>query len=191
MTAFQAYVMYLGIRLHFTSDYDYHKYNGVVKADITSFEKRKDKNVFYKLSRLYPDSKNLENFYVSQWIVTDIKWSDYLLSSEAEDNYKRQQKVLQSFSKIFKNEVESIVDFVGSKKFPYLFIPNKDGNLKIENYLLMKSISPETFLMLNEILKFMKTWNDNPKLIKYQSWIKKYNVTKFSMILKEILVDFV
>ena len=51
---FDAYQLYLGIKLHFHSkDYDFVKYNGVVKAELPSFMKRKDKFHFGKLSRTY------------------------------------------------------------------------------------------------------------------------------------------
>ena len=39
---YDAYTLYLGIKLHFTSkDYNFIKYNGKVKADIKSFLKRR------------------------------------------------------------------------------------------------------------------------------------------------------
>ena len=41
---YDAYTLYLGIKLHFNSkDYDFIKYNGKVRSDINSFLKRKDK----------------------------------------------------------------------------------------------------------------------------------------------------
>ena len=47
---YDAYTLYLGIKLHFHSDsYDFVKYNGKVKSDINSFLKRKDKYHFGKL----------------------------------------------------------------------------------------------------------------------------------------------
>ena len=44
---YDAYTLYLGIKLHFYSKgYDFVKYNGKVKSDINSFLKRKDKYHF-------------------------------------------------------------------------------------------------------------------------------------------------
>ena len=42
---FDAYKVYLALRQHFTSVYDYFKYNGKVRAGVESFLKRKDKFV--------------------------------------------------------------------------------------------------------------------------------------------------
>ena len=40
MTDYEVYQTYLGIKLHFTSDYDYVKYNGKVNASLQAhFEK--------------------------------------------------------------------------------------------------------------------------------------------------------
>ena len=55
--AYQMYVYYLAIKRHFTSNYDFHKYNGKINASVTSFETRKDKFFFYKLSKK-TDAKN-------------------------------------------------------------------------------------------------------------------------------------
>ena len=49
--AFNAYRTYLALKQHFTSNYDYFKYNGKVNVSPNSFETRKDKFHFYKLSK--------------------------------------------------------------------------------------------------------------------------------------------
>ena len=49
--AYDIYVYYLAMKRHFTSNYDFKQYNGKVKANVMSFENRKDKFFFYKLSK--------------------------------------------------------------------------------------------------------------------------------------------
>ena len=51
MNEFEAYKHYLALKLHFSSDYDYFKYNGKTNATQQSFEKRKDRFRFSKLAR--------------------------------------------------------------------------------------------------------------------------------------------
>lgn len=52
-SAFNAYKTYTAVKQHFTSDsYDLFKYNGKVRATESAFMKRKDKPMFFKLSRL-------------------------------------------------------------------------------------------------------------------------------------------
>jgi hypothetical protein len=49
--AFAIYMYYLALKRHFTTDYDFFKYNGKVKSSQQAFENRKDKFFFYKLSK--------------------------------------------------------------------------------------------------------------------------------------------
>ena len=52
MSPFEAYKLYTAIKNHFTTEsYDYFKYNGKVRASEHTFETRKDKYMFYKLSK--------------------------------------------------------------------------------------------------------------------------------------------
>ena len=46
--AFEVYICYLAMKRHFTSSYDYFKYNGKVNARVDAFENRKDKFFFFK-----------------------------------------------------------------------------------------------------------------------------------------------
>ena len=68
-TGYDAYELYLGIKLHFNSDYDYIKYNGKVNTNFDAFLKRKDKFQFAKLGSVY--DKELKDFIVSNLINED------------------------------------------------------------------------------------------------------------------------
>ena len=50
---FNAYKLYLAVKNHFTTNYDFFKYNGKVNAKEDSFLKRRDKFFFAKLQRKY------------------------------------------------------------------------------------------------------------------------------------------
>ena len=52
MEGWQAYQMYLGLKLLFTSDYDYNQYGGKTRASKSSFLKRKDR-YFFALSLIH------------------------------------------------------------------------------------------------------------------------------------------
>ena len=68
MNEIEAYQMYLALRLHFTTEnYDYFKYNGKVSASLKSFDKRKDKYLFKKLTKKYDESTIL-NYYIANFI---------------------------------------------------------------------------------------------------------------------------
>ena len=69
MTGFEVYKMYLALKQHFTKEnYDYHTYNGRVRASETSFEQRRDRYYFKKLATKY-DRKEILNYFVANFIV--------------------------------------------------------------------------------------------------------------------------
>ena len=66
MTEFEAYIQFLALKLHFTSEhYDYFKYNGKHNATMASFEKRTDKRFFKRLAKR---NINIVEYYVANLI---------------------------------------------------------------------------------------------------------------------------
>ena len=110
-TGFGAYAIYNSIHLHFTSSsYNYHKYNGKTNVSKDSFLKRKDKYHFYKLSRKYPNKEEMKNFLVANFVENDQMWVGDLLNDGAIDNYRRRQKVLQSLTYTFENDIKNVFE---------------------------------------------------------------------------------
>ena len=68
MEAWEAYQMYLGLKLHFTTDYDYTRYGGKTSASKASFLKRRDRNYFAKVARKY--NKETEDYFISNFVVS-------------------------------------------------------------------------------------------------------------------------
>ena len=65
MTGIEVYKMYLSLKLHFTTDsFDYMKYGNAEKASQHSFDSRRDKFFFVKLSRTFKEEV-LREFFVA------------------------------------------------------------------------------------------------------------------------------
>ena len=63
MTGFDCYRTYLAFKNHFTKDnFDYFKYGGKTNATTSSFNKRKDKYFFEKMSRQKKDEDIVDYF---------------------------------------------------------------------------------------------------------------------------------
>ena len=63
MTGFETFGLYESLKLHFSKDsYDFFKYNGKTNHSVQTFENRKDKYFFYKLSRKYTNKEDLVDF---------------------------------------------------------------------------------------------------------------------------------
>lgn len=151
MDAFNAYKTYIAIKNHFNSKtYDFFKYNGRTRASKTTFDKRADKYFFHKLSK----HKDCTNFLVSNFLVTDCWVGELVNEQVAEKNYLSWKKRIESLSYIFKNDLDKLSDDFNSN---FAVINGQHPHL-LKLYL-RKEISPETVLILDDILSFFRMWN--------------------------------
>jgi hypothetical protein len=193
MTPYESFIMYSALKLHFgTEKFDYFKYNRKVNVAKDTFEKRKDKYDFVKLSRKYSDEE-MELFFVSNFLVHPKAWSKELITDEANDCFVEKQKILQSLSYVFKNDIEML-----KEKFENLNDMLKVSDNTYPPLLKMtfqKDVHLETFIILDSILKFVPIWNkkinDTFRWPDFSLTCKKYTpflsfeTFKFRKILKE------
>ncbi len=152
---FEAYEMYHGLKLHFTSNYDYVKYNGKTNVNKNQFMLRKDKFQFYKLSRKYKRDE-LFGFYVANMLVNPKIWVGELLTEDADSEYKVWQKTQQSISYVFEQDIHSLFDSVNN---PEELLKVVDGQYPLLYTLYTQGKSTkETLIILNDILNFMPMW---------------------------------
>ncbi len=151
MDAFQAYKTYLALKSHFNNKtYDYFKYNGRTKASQKTFEKRTDKYFFHKLSR----HGDCVNYLASNFIEGDAWVGDLVNEQTAEKTYRAWKRRIESLTYIFTNDLEKLEDDYNTN------LVVVDGqHPKLLKLLLRKEISPETFLILNDITPFFSCWN--------------------------------
>lgn len=154
-SGFEAYEMYHGLKLHFTSNYDYVKYNGKTNVNKNQFMLRKDKFQFYKLSRKYKRDE-LFGFYVANMLVNPKIWVGELLTEDADSEYKVWQKTQQSISYVFEQDLHNLFDSVNN---PEELLKVVDGQYPLLYTLYTQGKSTkETLIILNEILNFMPMW---------------------------------
>jgi hypothetical protein len=195
---FDAYKTYLALKQHFTSSYDYFKYNGKVKAKIESFLKRKDKFFFRKLQKKYSKDELVE-FFVSNFIINGDNWIGSLVSQESENNYATWRKNKESISYNYSNELSLLYDYCLSNDISCnQLVLVEDGNHPILLRLLLQNkISLETVIILDDILRFTRYWNaklddiiwdEKKKLIQnYKSFVQ-YDFEKCKKLTKETLL---
>lgn len=190
-TGFASFAMFNAIKLHFTTDsYDYIKYHGKTNVTKNNFSTRKDKYSFYKLSRRF-SLDELKNFYVSNFLAQDVNWVGDIMGPEGEENYKKWQKVTQSLSYVFKNDIEYLTEIDGVFKsrggeYPKFLIEVMRGKVSLETLVIMDDLS-------NFIPKWNKTITDDivwpnirRKCIKYKPFIQ-YDKKNFESIIKSII----
>jgi hypothetical protein len=195
---YEAFGLYESIKLHFTKDsYDFFKYNGKSNISVTSFENRKDKYHFYKLSRKFNKKEDLIPFLVSNFVERDTLWVGDLLTEDAEVNFQRRQKILQSLSYEFTGDLAKLFNGVDD---PNEVIKVVDGDYPLLlTYTLQKVTKIETLCILNSILNFLPMWDKKitdtirwpdfrRKVVKYTAFLPK-DVVKYKLILKKVIHD--
>ena len=141
--AYEMYVYYLALKRHFTSSYDYHKYNGKINASITSFETRKDKFFFYKLSK----RNNAKDFILANMVKNPKIWIGDMLSENGEQVFTEWTKKQQSLSYIFKSELGKLDEDFDSNlitkdgQHPKLLRLHTSGNISIETLIIIDDLT--------------------------------------------------
>ena len=152
MSAFECYQEYLALKNHFSKPtYDYFKYNGKMKVNISSFDKRKDKLFFQKLAK-HPD---VHNFLIANLSENDKAWiKELAYSEEAEKTYKDWLKRQQSLTYVFKQELGNL-----DTRFNENFICRNNEHPFLLQLYLGKQISLDTLCLLLEISGAKKHWD--------------------------------
>ena len=153
MDAFDAYKHYLALKSHFTTKtYDYFKYNGAVKARRDKFETRKDKYFFHKLSK----HKDLTNYLVALFVYGkhDTWVGDLVRNEESEKLYRKWLKVKESLTYVFMSDLEKFNDDLVSS-----FVVVDGQHPHALKLLLRDEIHLETFIIMNDIMRFTSSWN--------------------------------
>lgn len=204
---YDCYRMYLALKMHFkSSTYDYFKYNGVVKVNYNSYQKRKDKRFFEKLARLYHSEDDMRNFFVSNFIYNKNMWIGEAFTDDCVDVYKSWLKKNQSLQYVFKNDCSNIIGFsfpehdtmLAKEKSFDSILKVKDGqHPPFVKMLLSKKINLETFMIFNEIFGLIRCYDKNIKedviwpsisfkCKKYRPFLN-FDVNKYKSILKNAL----
>ena len=192
MTPFECYKTYIAMKQHFTKDkYDYFKYGGKSRASATSFNNRKDRYFFERMSRKKSDEQIVQ-YFISNFISTEDPskvWIGEIIKN-GETNFQDWQKRNQSLAYVFGDEIERV--FKGSSFDSYF--DSSGQHPKILKEYLKGEVSIETLVILDRILGYVERFD---KKILDPIWgavslkIKKYkpflniDVSRYKKILKE------
>ena len=183
--AFEIYIYYLALKRHFTTDYDFFKYNGKVRSSQQAFENRRDKFFFYKLSK----RKDAKEFILANMIAEPTLWVGDMLDNErAEQIFQEWEKRQQSLSHVFQNDLSELNEDFNSNllvkdgQHPYL--------LKLYN---MRRVNIETLVIIDDLVGNFSYWEKKiadpiifPSINRIVGKVKpfiKYDRTKMKSIL--------
>ena len=189
VTPYEVYQRYLSLKQHFNKKgYDYFKFQGKVRANESSFEKRKDKHHFIRLSKIYKDEE-LTKFFVSNFVKTKDLWVGNATSAEGRQNYIAWKAKIQSLPYVFENEIEVMFD--ENENFNDIFNVEDGQHPPIVRHVFGNEVSLETFVVLDSILNFSSKFNEN--IEETVIWPELYsmcnNYAPFVVVNKQKYVD--
>lgn len=197
LKSFEVYKLFLSLKNHFTKDsYDYFKYCGKSRVSIESFNKRKDKYFFERLSRK-KSNEEIIYFFVANFVNTDNPNSVYIseLMRSGEDVYIEWSRRTQSLFYMFQTEIQVFLSGCGFNSF-FKCSPGKHPEI-IKKHL-QNLISIETLVILDIILNYSKEYDnklDDPLWELLSMKIKKYKpflsieVNKYVKVMKESICE--
>lgn len=148
--AFNVYIDYLALKRHFTTDsYDYHKYNGKVRANFDSFRTRNDVFYFHKLSK----KDDNHDLLLSNIVKKPDIWIRDLCDEPAETNLLQWKKIQEALSYYLKSDLNNF-----KPKYQTNF-EISDGQIPyIMTLYLQKQISLETFAIISNLSNVFPYW---------------------------------
>jgi hypothetical protein len=151
--AYEIYVYYLALKRHFTTDYDFFKYNGKVKASQQAFENRKDKFQFYKLSK----RKDAKEYILANMIYEPTLWIGDLLDNEkAEEIFVEWTRKQQSLSYVFDTDINELNSDFNSN------LVVEDGQYpRLLQLYNMRRVNVETLIIIDDLVKNFRYWERN------------------------------
>lgn len=175
-SVYDCYCEYTALKAHFSSDYDYKKYNGKIpSANPIAFSKNNLKLFFQKLAK----HKDVQGFLVANFLEDNKVWiRDLAYSDRAEAVYNEWCKRIQSLTYVFTQEINRL----DQNDFNENFRLNCGKHPLIMVLYLRKEISLETLTILvdltgsdkylNKVLKDDIVWNDIYfKISKYKPFL--------------------
>jgi hypothetical protein len=200
MNSYEAYTLYLAIKLHFTSsNYDFYKHNAKVNATFNTFLKRNDRFFFHKLTTKYNKEEMLE-YFVCNFFHNSKTWIGNLVRADGETNYTKWKKYNQSFTYNFRNDCLLLRNIIDADRISFddIFRISNGQHPRLLRLLLSEQIGVQTFIILDKILSFCKNWDKEIaetiiwpeksfKVAKLKPFVN-FNLTKCKFIMKEVFV---
>ena len=194
---FNAYKLYLAVKNHFTTSYDFFKYNGKVNAKEDSFLKRKDKFFFAKLQRKY-NNDQLRDLFVSNFADGEDFWIGNVLTQKAESVYTEWKARQMKMSYIFEQDLKFLYDYYNERNLDFnsLFVM-ENGHPILLQCVLRNDIYVETMVIIDRVLNYSRKWNkvlDDPVWTEFKKRMDKYSpfvlfeADKGKKILKKVFV---
>lgn len=187
MDEFKAYKYYMAVKLHFTTDtFNVFKNKGGVKGTRETFNARKDCNMFRRLSKKFPQDKDIIQFYVANMSCGNNIYEVGL--EESSRCLTEWTKRKQSITKVFSDDLNRIISTNSNKSSLFEYTDNSYPI--ILKMFIGKQITLETLSIINDFENIISEWktvknitllyeNELRRIEKVHGFIK-YDVNKIT-----------
>jgi len=160
---FDIYREYVSLKTHFVDpDYNFFR-NHPKNASIKAYNKRLDRRVF---ERLVNFDGNVTDLIVSNLILDHTIWPEFLIRSEARQNYLEREKRIQSLVYTFVEDLKKC-----QPKLDYNILCEKNELPHLIKLYLRSILSLETMVIVSDIMNCVPYWNE--QLEKEFLWIDR------------------
>ena len=187
---YNAYKLYLALQRHFSTEYDFFKYNGKVNTSVEAYYKRPDAFSFEKLSNIVLEDEMID-FFVCHFVENPKMW----IRNMSKSNLEVYRAKIKNFPTKFREDLQYISQF----SLPDLMKCENDIP-EIHKMVISNKISLETVIAMNKFYPFIEkhkekcsvpfVWPDYvQKLTKYQPFFES-KITDFHKdIMKDVFLN--
>ena len=193
MDGFKAYRYYLAIKLHFTTDkFNVFENRGHVRGTREAFNARNDRYIFEKLAQKMPDDREIIQYFTSNFAYGND--TAIYAGQEADDNYLQWQKRKQSITKIFIDDLASLMTHIEVNKLKSTALFNfTDSEYPVALKMFIGGkLAIESLRIIDDFTGIVEKWKNHPtvkyiwddeirRLIKLTGFVK-YDKIKLSKI---------
>lgn len=201
MNGYNVFQLYIPLKLHFKGEIDFFKYN-IRHFKATSpenYEKRNDKNCFEKIGNRIPKDKT-QNFLVANFLEHGDFWIGKTCQSLPSfiSVWKRWEGKMSKLPYYYKADIDNIAKFCRDKSIDIREIFDyNDTHPVIFKFMMRGMIEPETFIILDSLVSFVKPIKDDilweqeiNKAVRYKPFLE-YNKEQFDIYTKLIFKQLV
>jgi hypothetical protein len=162
LTGFEVCALYTALKVHFApGTYDFFKYNGKIKnLTPSSYELRKDKWFFHKLSKVHPDKAGCTFFLASNFFVRDNFWVRDLLEEEAKIIHLEKLRVKESLIYLVNEDIDKVIGELTVVTFKDMIAVKNGQYPDLLTAVMHGHISKETLIVLNAAVGFLPSWKN-------------------------------
>ena len=184
MDGFKAYRYYLALKLHFTTDkFNVFENRGNVRGTREAFNARNDRYIFEKLAQKHPEDKDIIQFFVANFAYGND--TAIYEGREAEENYLEWQKRKQSITKMFIDDLATLLTYIETHKLKNnaLFNFTENEYPVALNLFVGGKISIETLRIIDDFIPIVANWKTHSS-VKYIWEDELRRITKLTGFVK-------